>query len=159
MSNNEENLIRVDIPQEAFCVFCEEIRTEINEKSTYIGVYGRELYVDTFPYTFDKLSLALNIRWDMTAFPKVLTARIAYEGKQDVMIPPMDPSEKIKNTANENETVQLRVHIKCPPIEISKEGDIEVMVRLDNSFFSAGTMTVKKRLTKRVRKPKAPAKK
>ncbi|MFT8366626.1 MAG: hypothetical protein ABF623_12335 [Gluconobacter cerinus] len=159
MPKKNDEIVRIDVPQEAFCIFCEEIRAEVNEKNTYIGVYSRQIYVDSFPYTLEKLSIALNVRWDMTAFPKSVSARLAYEDKQDVMIPPMDPSEKIKVTEDQEETVQLKAHIQCPPLEISKEGDIEVLVRMDNHFLSAGALSIKKRPTKKLRKSKTPTKK
>src|SRR3990172_3366402 len=44
-----------------FTIFCDDIRQEIGGKLSYIGVYGGQMFVPSFPITLPKLCLAMSM--------------------------------------------------------------------------------------------------
>jgi hypothetical protein len=49
------------ISRQVQTIFCDEIRYEIGDKISYIGVYSGRLFVDSFPVTLSQLCLKINI--------------------------------------------------------------------------------------------------
>ena len=44
-----------------FTIFCDDIRQEIGGKLSYIGVYGAQMFVPSFPISLPKLCLAMSM--------------------------------------------------------------------------------------------------
>ncbi|KAB2843437.1 MAG: hypothetical protein F9K47_06940 [Burkholderiales bacterium] len=57
-------------------VFCDDIRHEVAGKLSYIGVYGPQLFVPSFPITLPKLCLTVRVVTPAAQPFRVLTFRI-----------------------------------------------------------------------------------
>lgn len=44
-----------------YCIFCDDIRTEVGEKLSFIGVYNGVLLLPEFPFTLPKLCAHVNL--------------------------------------------------------------------------------------------------
>jgi hypothetical protein len=44
-----------------YCIFCDDIRTELGEKLSFMGVYNGILFLPEFPYTLPKLCAHINL--------------------------------------------------------------------------------------------------
>jgi hypothetical protein len=44
-----------------YCIFCDDIRTELGEKLSFMGVYNGVLLLPEFPYTLPKLCAQINL--------------------------------------------------------------------------------------------------
>lgn len=44
-----------------YCIFCDDIRTEVGEKLSFMGVYNGILLIPAFPYTLPKLCAHISL--------------------------------------------------------------------------------------------------
>jgi hypothetical protein len=45
----------------AYSIFCDDIRAEVNNKTSFMGVFGHLMYLPTFPATLPKLCIAITV--------------------------------------------------------------------------------------------------
>lgn len=57
-------------------IFCDDVRQEAGNKLSYMGIYGANLVVPSFPTTLLKLCLAMSIRTKATNPPKSIIVRV-----------------------------------------------------------------------------------
>ena len=65
-----------------FTIFCDDIRQEIGGKLSYIGVYGAQMFVPSFPITLPKLCLAMSMITPIDAPFRKLAMRILKDDTQ-----------------------------------------------------------------------------
>jgi hypothetical protein len=56
--------------------YCDDIRQEVGNKLSYLGVYGPNLIVQSFPATLVKLCCVFNVRVPVTSAPKHVIFRL-----------------------------------------------------------------------------------
>lgn len=49
-------------PKLEYAIICDDIRQEINNKVSYIGIYGSDILVSKLPFSFPKLCFAVSYR-------------------------------------------------------------------------------------------------
>lgn len=49
-------------PKFEYAIICDDIRQEIGNKVSYIGIYGSDIFVSKLPFTFPKLCFAVSYR-------------------------------------------------------------------------------------------------
>lgn len=59
-----------------WATFCDDIRQEVGNKLSYLGVYGPNLIVPSFPTTLLKLCAALSVRVPAESPPKQVVFRL-----------------------------------------------------------------------------------
>jgi hypothetical protein len=50
------------IPKFVYSIVCDDIREEIGNKLSFMGVYGSDIFVPAFPFTFPLLCTAINYK-------------------------------------------------------------------------------------------------
>ncbi len=64
-------------------IFCDDVRQEVGNKLSYLGVYGPNLIVPAFPTTLIKLCCVLTVRLPASASPKSVVFRLL---RDDVVV-------------------------------------------------------------------------
>ena len=64
-------------------IYCDDIREEIGNKVSYMGIYSKDLFVPTAPIVLPKLCIAVNVVTDMNDPFKELEVRVL-KGEDEV---------------------------------------------------------------------------
>jgi hypothetical protein len=65
------------------CIFCDDIRYEINGKRSFIGVYGTHLYTSEIPFVLPKFCLSIDFR-DEVDVAEDVALKILFEQSSEV---------------------------------------------------------------------------
>jgi hypothetical protein len=131
-------------PRVASCIFCDDIRHEVGNKFSLIGIYGADLNVPLSKQivTIPRFGIAVQLISDIDDSPDNFTVTI--------LIPPdrqelMKQEVKIQHMEEPGDSTKAycRVLISLPPFNISEEGPIEVMVDTGRETMRAGRLFVK----------------
>lgn len=127
-------------PRFNYSIICDDIREEVGNKLSLMGIYGKDIYVPRLPFTFPQLCVA-----------------IAYNNlrKGDFFsVKAEDPSGKeignpIKGSAPKDAkgSLDLTIFAKFSPVEISEEGSLrlEIMFNDDKSTINEIVVPIKVR--------------
>lgn len=106
-----------------YAIYCDDIRFEIGNKRSFIGVYNGQLFVPTFPVTLPKLAISVVVSSPANTPIQSLHIKIL---KDDTVIAEMPlkeedisgmkitplPKEPLSNRSNE-EPITLRQNFQC----------------------------------------------
>jgi hypothetical protein len=59
-----------------WATFCDDVRQEVGNKLSYLGVYGPNLVVQSFPTTLVKLCCVLSVRLPLSSAPQQVVFRL-----------------------------------------------------------------------------------
>lgn len=136
-----------------YCIFCEDIRQEINNKLTYVGVFfGPELNVlGTLPSNIGKFciqaifkqrfadgleSLAFEVHMPGDDDDKPTARQEATVDQMAAVMPPL-------STDNDDPFLQVGIGMQFNPLEIRQEGKIQVSVLRAGKRYRLGTIKVR----------------
>lgn len=57
-------------------IVCDDVRAEVGNKVSYMGIYGPNLLVESFPTTLLKLCLVINVRVPIKKPPKDVSVKV-----------------------------------------------------------------------------------
>ena len=127
-----------EFPQYLDTLICDDIRQEVSNKLSLIGVYGDKIYVKEFPYTFVKLCAYQLFRGGRGKF----TATILFvdsEGKELTRSPemPVDipQGEKLRRVA---------LAFGVSPLKFDKAGPCEIRTTLDGKDICKYVFSIEK---------------
>jgi len=128
----------------AFCVFCDDVRPEVGNKLSLMGLYGGDMIAPgPAPVVLSKLCIVLWIIADIDDPPQRVGVR--------VLMPP-DESERVKLDLPPLGVLvhpegALRLHaqavIPMTPFLLDREGFIQVMVETERETLRAGRLMVR----------------
>jgi hypothetical protein len=134
-------------PRDANCIFCEDIRLEIGNKYSLMGVFAADLAFPLAPpLTLPKFGVVVWLLFDVGDAPKQITIRI--------LIPP-NKTELVKMVSQGDFELQfpfppdelsrgvLRFMLPVMNLTLTEEGFIEVMVETERETFRAGRLYVR----------------
>lgn len=127
-------------PKFNYSIICDDIREEVGNKLSLIGIYGKDIYVPRLPFTFSQLCVA-----------------IAYKnlrGGDFFSVKAEDPSGKeigniIKGSAPKEAkgSIDFTIFAKFAPVKISEEGSLrlEIIFNEDKSTINEIDVPIKVR--------------
>jgi hypothetical protein len=133
-----------------FCIFCEDIRLEVNGKQSYIGVFvGNELVVQgALPAPIGKFCIQATFRQRPTDGLEPITFEVHLPGDD-----PDKPSARIDAQIEDSlppppadvddPFLQIVVGMQFNPLGIAQEGKIEVSALKAGKRYRIGTLRVK----------------
>ncbi|MEI8393661.1 MAG: hypothetical protein WCF85_02920 [Rhodospirillaceae bacterium] len=133
-------------------IFCDDIREEIGNKHSFMGVYSGQLVINRYPcllQTFavhvwiafddlselDQVSIKLDVFSDTHVFPIDENALAALREK----FSQIEPAEKGNDTVGKP---QLSVNIGFSPLELKEDGTITVSVITATGTYRSGCLKV-----------------
>src|ERR1700694_1339031 len=136
---------------DGYTIFCDDIRHEVGNKASLMGIYGAEMFVhQAFPTAMPRMGFHIIYREDPRAPLNNMTLCIFLPGDADDkptykteisrsegQIPPpppgLDPSAR--------RTFSLNVILN--PVPLKEEGKIRVRMLVDGTEVKLGTLSVK----------------
>lgn len=119
-------------------IWCDDIRMEVGNKMSLMGIYSAELLVPTFPFVLQKLCLSCKISADIKKPFKQLKIVVS---KNDEVVAEIDMTESVlQQSAESNHKSAESNHIKDNAKFIAVQ-----------SFFVLGQMTIDKPVTFRAK--------
>ncbi len=132
-------------PKVEYILMCDDIRAELGNKNSYIGVYGDQILVRAFPHVFPKLCFAVSVRpFDLYKASVVLR----YGGKNLVESRGKSISSKGAEKEGDSSPRAVNIILGFGAVRIEKEGSGEFQIVLNGAKFS------KKFEIKKARNPK-----
>lgn len=108
-------------------IWCDDVRMEVGNKMSLMGIYSAELLVPTFPFVLQKLCLSCKISADIKKPFKQLKIVVS---KNDEVIAEVDLTESVLQQSVESN--QIKDNAKFIAVQ---------------SFFAFGQMTIDKPVT------------
>ncbi len=132
-------------PRVAHCVFCDDIRTEVGNKASFMGVYVSDLYINQpFPAVLQKLCAIIWLISDPDDPPTQMTTTIILpDGVEFVRME--SPQLELPDPFQMMQTAQkaiLSQTVQCCPLPLPSEGMLEVWVETDREKLRAGRLWV-----------------
>ena len=119
-----------------FIIVCDDIRQEVGNKASFIGIYSKYIFIPSVPFIFPKLCFAVRCsNFDQSSsFEATL---IAPSGKQLGQIKGGSPKAEIQHG-----TVDL--HAFFSPLKIDEEGEYKFVVQFSSKIQYKLLFTIKK---------------
>lgn len=105
----------------AIAFFCEDIREEIGDKSSFMGVLGNTLFVPGFPGTMTRLFVVIMVQ--SSDWPVSLKISVRQDGKEFLSF---DGTMKQKNRSLPVEGLSGSIQVGLPPLSFEQPGHLEV---------------------------------
>lgn len=140
----------------AICLFCDDIRTEVNGKRSLIGCYGSELIVPELPMTLPRLCIVVMATCFFNDPVKTLSISVKYDDFNTAFDMPSEFIENIMRDmkssfdkeradfeGDEAPKVRLTSQIILSPLQINTEGRLVVHATTEREQVRAGSIRIR----------------
>lgn len=130
----------------AHTIFCDDIRQEVGNKPSFMGVYTGEMHIPgPAPGALSKLCAVVWVVMPISDPARHVTIIIsgAPIGDEPTVMEfePASMDRKASNSADKSSLVAMAVH-EWTPFMVHSSGVIEVKVKIDDMELNAGRLTV-----------------
>lgn len=134
-----------------FTLFCDDVRHEVGNKSSLIGVYHGEMIIGgAFPATLPKLGLYVQVQEPASAAPEDMVVSVYMPGDSDEPSHSFHiekPDEKLVDPdAAEDKLRAAILQFVISPCLIVSEGEIKVRLKRGSETIKLGALRVKSAL-------------
>jgi hypothetical protein len=134
-------------PRTGTCIFCDDVRPEVGNKISLMGIYSRDiLFTSAPPAIIPKLGIVTWLIFDWDDPPDKLIMRINGPGQQEIakLEANAEGNPLLPEPPEEGMTKRiLRSIIQMTNLPITQEGLIEVFVDTERESFRAGRARVR----------------
>lgn len=132
-------------------IYCDDVRMEIGNKQSLIGVYGNDLIVPEFPYILPKLHIVVNLVTPTNNPFKNLTIKVTKDGEALINVPvSTDQLEKQQSNLIENEDkengfwgISINLTLMISPFSIQKECTLRVLAETESEELKGRGLKIK----------------
>lgn len=141
----------------ATCLICDDVRYEVSNKTSVVGLYGTELIVRELPITLAQLCFLTSVFTEYDDPVKALTVRVSYAG-ETLNVSPVEQDileewaridygvgvEEVEEfSTDEPPRIRFSVQMTTSPFTIAKEGRLSVHVETEEETLRAGSLKIK----------------
>lgn len=139
-----------EFPRHVEVIYCDDIRNEVGDKVSYMGIYQGDMYVPSLPLILPKLCIAVNVVTSISSpFQKLsVTVEKGMEGEElmstgyiDLTPPPA--SKKDKDSDNGNAYLGMQLVFMLSPFQIEKPTILRVLVETELGFMRGRALRIK----------------
>src|ERR1700678_3948072 len=133
-------------PRVAHCVFCDDIRLELGNKMSYMGVYsGGDLLINQpFPVGLAKFCILTWLISDPDDRPTTISLQVV--GPDGQMLMKADtPSGEMPDPFGLKETAEKAIFthsLQCTPLWLACKGTLEVWIETEREKIRAGRLLI-----------------
>lgn len=135
----------------AHCLFCDDIRFEMGNKTSLIGIYGGELTASECPAVLPKLCVSAFMRTTAEQPLKTLTIKVNYKGSvlQETIVPEDQLAamqQDLVGRGSNSDPIKLFAigcNLMFSPFIIDEESALEVSMVADGEEYPAGKLRIK----------------
>lgn len=106
--------------QETFTILCDDIRQEVGNKISLMGIYGKEVIIPEIPFVFPKLCLLLTAREVRLEIHDIKVIINVPQSDPIVLDIPAPPSQKIPQ--------DIQIGMTIASLKIQSEGDSTIEI-------------------------------
>jgi hypothetical protein len=136
-----------------YTIFCDDIRQEVGNKSSLMGVYGPDLIVEgDFPVTMSKLGFFIKYKEDLGVTPEKMALNIFLPGDSDdkptytIDVERADSGTSVPLPDATPDTKQtMALNIVFSPVILKNEGRIKVRMQVGDEEVKLGTLKITRR--------------
>jgi len=140
------------------CLICDDVRNEVSNKTSVIGLYGTELIVRELPITLAQLCFVTSVFTEYDDPVKSLSVRVSYAG-ETLNVSPVEKAvldewaridygvgaEEVEEFSDdEPPRIRFSVQMTSSPFTITKEGRLSIHVETERETFRAGSLRVRR---------------
>jgi hypothetical protein len=131
-------------PRVATCIFCDDIRHEVGGKMSVMGIYGRDIiFPSQPPVTVLKWGVVVWLITDIDDKPRRIKIRVLYSpDRTELASFETNEPPKIESSADATKS-NFRLVIALPPVNLTEEGFVEVIVDTERETMRAGRLLVR----------------
>src|SRR5579859_7835353 len=124
-------------PRSAFCIFCDDIRHEVSNKQSLIGVYNSDMIISAAPPVFvPQLGVYLWVQSDLDDRPSQLRIRVTVPQVGEILNADLGEHVRIPLQRTEGgHKAQFQSAFRLSPVPLTAEGYIEVWVDTERESF------------------------
>jgi hypothetical protein len=133
-------------PRAATCVFCDDIRAEVGNKISLMGIYASDILLSSPPpVMLPKFALVAWVLSDFDDRPTRVTVRILVPpGRTELARLEADTDEVLfPHAPDELSKASLRIMTTMMPLTLTEEGFLEVMIDTERETFRAGRLRIR----------------
>jgi hypothetical protein len=132
-------------PRIAMCLFCDDIRAEVGNKISLMGIYGGDLIINTAPQPtpISHFGVVIYVITDVDDVPGKISVTV-HMPPDHLEIVKLDMSD-MPALQNPDGAIkaQFRAFLPLPPFTIGTEGFVEVIADVDGKAIRAGRLRVR----------------
>ncbi|MFJ6324282.1 MULTISPECIES: DUF6941 family protein [unclassified Rhizobium] len=137
-----------------YCIFCDDVRTEIGEKLSFIGVYSGVLTLPEFPFSLPKFCVHVNLITSSTEPYRSIVLRCAAPGdRQPILEERLDPAQldeqkDLSSGVEVNDTplnVVIGASLIFSPLRLRQPGLLTVSAIIDDKPAEIASLRVAQR--------------
>ncbi|MBB2930992.1 DUF6941 family protein [Paraburkholderia silvatlantica] len=135
----------------AYCHFCDDVRLEVGNKSSLMGVYGGDLQVPSFPYVLPKFAVVTFIRTHIDK--PISTLVFEVRDGSDVLVRHEVPPEELASAqrtilarddgSEPAQAVALGATTFLSPLSLNQPTVVKAVVICDGEEMIAGKLYVR----------------
>jgi hypothetical protein len=135
---------------EGYTIFCDDIRYEIGEKHSFIGVYSNFLIVDGFPASISQIAACVTLR-DEVSSDNHVNFRLyleLYDTGEDLLLEEQDgqfrpiPDSVRSPIDSPSQFQEIRWDVRVSPLNIPGPGRLKVRAYIDGDEYRLGSLTI-----------------
>lgn len=134
-----------------YSIFCDDIRQEIGNKMSLMGIYNGELHVATLPAVLSKLCVAIFCATSIENPFQSLSIKVTSDNVvlQEITVSATDLSQRQQEISSRSpvedpiSTIYLGVNVSLSPFVIEKEKSVIATVTADEQEIPAGRLRIK----------------
>lgn len=113
-------------------IFCDDIRSEVGNKSSYMGIYTRELTIPSAPLLLAKLCIAVQVVTDIDdPFESIMVQVVKIRGQEETELLTtgqitLPPPSGLSDVDNDSTRLLLGLQFVLSPFQIDEESILRV---------------------------------
>lgn len=130
-----------------YTIFCDDVREEVNNKFTYVGVYAESLIVPSLPVTLSKF--VINTHFLQHPDDEIRPLKVVVYGPESETVPIFDLDVPFDNqglpsidSVHTTPMMDLNLSFVLSPFEIKHEGFIKVRFHYGNEVLRVGALRI-----------------
>ena len=131
----------------AFALYCDDIREEINGKSSLMGVYEGNLVVESLPVRLPKLCVVIFSRFSPDN--PVKTFKVTVESNGEVIASIPDTETDYNSHFNEDDfadnhsLINIKTNVIFSPFVINEDGTLQAKIFLDDELIDCEPLHIR----------------
>lgn len=128
---------------EVSALICDDVRAEINNKRTLVGVYPNVLVSNRDRLVIKELKIVVFINFYTEKIQENFKIFFHYLGNREEAFCARDMKKRISHTEQNGKISCSRIIIGCPIITIDRSTDLVVSIEVDNEEYEISRSTIK----------------
>jgi hypothetical protein len=121
--------------KDTFTLICDDFRKEVGNKSTIVGLYGKEMFFEDLPALLPKICFVVLGR-GVKKTAEQITIKVKLPGSGEAILSSGTPPGLVEGG-------DFQMALVLSPFKVEKEGDVVFRIYLDDSKRASLTHTVK----------------